>query len=235
MKCENVHGGAGLGGVELLWDVSPTKIGVFRLNFLADEDAVLHVAFLPLGQNVLSASREGTFQISSALNGKKIKQFSPGGRNTAGSFLASDGFMVVSIYDIGPLIFSDVKTSQIVKFTNPPNTSGVTCVVYSSDGDLIVVGTVQGTLYARYLQFGMEENDWALIGKHTDQITFVAISPDDSKDVSSPERTATLWDLPSFDAALKGGFVRPQEKKDQSRLSEWPGPLVDLVRSGGLT
>jgi WD40 repeat protein len=209
----------GSGGLLRLWDVPTGKV---KRTLKSSRGRLTDTAFSPDGKLVAACTWDGAIQVWEVATGRmraSIKRpnevlfavaFSADGRSLACSGEGVRG-------DKSALHLLDVATGQI-KRSLPGRNASINTVAFSPDGATLAAGSWDGfTGTVEWWNARSGKLVRAMSGRQ-DTVWAVAASPD-GKTIASdgPNRTASLWDLPS-------GKLR-----QVLRLSGRRGGLLDLA------
>ncbi len=163
------------------WDVLDTLKG--------HTDNVNSVAFSADGQILASGSHDGTVILWDPLTGKKIKTLTGHNDSVYSVAFNSDGLLASASLD-GTIILWDSITGEKYRILQH---SGVRCVAFSPDGQILASGSQFRTvkLWHMYTSVQLQQ-----ISNHEKDVTSVAFSLDGMLLASvSYDSTVRLWDL----------------------------------------
>jgi WD40 repeat protein len=160
---------------------------------LKEAQPMSDVAFSASGDEVVTASQDGTATIRSAATGKKLERLGhpDPGALTAAAFGGHDREVVTGGQD-GQVRVWDVATGKELRAIGRPQTSPIGDVAFSHDGKLIATAGID---FAARIWHAAGGRPLVLNG-HVGAVHTVSFSPNDAKVVtSSADGSARIWDV----------------------------------------
>ncbi len=187
---------AGADATPRVWDAST---GETVLILEGDESAVKSASYSPDGHFILTASNRAA-RIWRSSTGEQLHILGGHDDGVQSAAFSPDGrFSAVALID-GTVTEWDVVSGTNMRSANE-NESGVCCVVYSPDGNLMTASnygfdgtslTWDGSFYVREILTGTQE---ILLVGNEDMVTGLTYSPDGRLILTSGfDRTARIWD-----------------------------------------
>ena len=196
-----------------LWDV---RTGDAVRYFIGHTDTIMSVHFSPDGHTLISSSLDGTLRRWDVETGAEINEY-PAGFSILSTTLSPDGKTLAFSLDVpsNVIVLLNVETLEVIR-TLLGHSGIVTSVAFSSDGQTLLSGSVDGSIRLWNADSGAE------IGRfegHFGPVYSVAFSPDGVFAISGAgDRSLRAWNIDTgaeilridgFSDALTGAMFGP--------------------------
>lgn len=191
----------GSDGIIRLWD---TVSGSVVLRLEGHHKAITSLSFSLDSRGLASGSEDCSVRVWDLACGTCLNYFPGYGDRVLSVQFCPHQFdekiLLASSSGSGQLIVWDLASGEVVVNAAEEACSPVYTVAFSQDGETILSGTDDGTIFVWETNTGLLKSGYR---QHEERINILAFSTDGTKFISgSNDKTAVLWEFPSMNAML---------------------------------